>query len=106
MDRNQAIAAWNDVRDVYAASGLILPRVQMLLPDDWKQNPSVGDALMAMDAAGTLATDPNSAIPSPSVRIRAASTPSIDVPLIRPSAHMAESPDIFDLIPREIRFRS
>lgn len=64
MDRNQAIAAWNDVRDVYAASGLILPRVQMLLPDDWKQNPTVGDALMAMDAAGTLATDPNSAIPS------------------------------------------
>lgn len=63
MDRNQAIAAWNEVKDVYAAAGLILPPGQrMLLPDDWEKNPSVYDAVMGMDAA--MVTEPNAAIPS------------------------------------------
>jgi hypothetical protein len=63
MDRNQAIAAWNEVKDIYASRGLILPPGQrMLLPDDWEKNPSVYDAVMGMDAA--MVTEPNAAIPS------------------------------------------
>src|ERR1700760_2781162 len=63
MDRNQAIAAWNEVKDVYAANGLILPGVKMLVPDEFKHSNKslVG---LAMDAAGNLTTDPNSALPS------------------------------------------
>lgn len=63
MDRNAAIAAWNEVKDVYAANGLILPGVRMLVPDEWK-NTGKSLAQMAMDAAGNLTTDPNSALPS------------------------------------------
>ena len=63
MDRNQAIAAWNDVKDTYAANGLILPGVKMLVPDEWKQS-NLSLAQLAMDAAGNLTTDPNSAIPA------------------------------------------
>lgn len=63
MDRNAAIAAWNEVKDVYRANGLILPGVKMLVPDEWKNSDkSLVD--MAMDAAGSLSTDPNSALPS------------------------------------------
>lgn len=63
MDRNEAIAAWNEVKDVYAANGLVLPGVRMLVPDEWKNSgKSISD--LAMDAAGTLSTDPNSALPS------------------------------------------
>lgn len=69
MDRNQAIAAWNEVKDVYAANGLILPGVRMLIPDELKHSNmsllQMAGAGMAMDAAaGTLVTDPNSALPS------------------------------------------
>lgn len=63
MNRNEAIAAWGELRDVYAANGLILPNVRMLVPDEWKQS-NASLAQLAMDSAGTLVTDPNSAIPS------------------------------------------
>jgi hypothetical protein len=64
MDRNAAIAAWNEVKDVYAANGLILPGVRMLVPDELK-NSNKSLVELAMDsAAGTLVTDPNSALPS------------------------------------------
>jgi hypothetical protein len=62
MDRNASIAAWNELRPVYEANGLVLPGVRMLVPDEWK----VTDrslSQMAMDAAGNLVTDPNSALP-------------------------------------------
>ena len=63
MNRMEAIAAWNEVKDVYAANGLILPGCKMLVPDEWKSsNASLAD--LAMDAAGTLSTDPNGAIPA------------------------------------------
>jgi hypothetical protein len=63
MDRNAAITAWNEVRDVYAANGLILPGVRMLVPDEFK-NSNKSLSGLAMDAAGNLTTDPNSALPS------------------------------------------
>ena len=63
MNRMEAIAAWNELGPVYRANGLILPGVKMLVPDEWKQsNASLSD--LAMDAAGTLSTDPNGAIPA------------------------------------------
>ncbi len=64
MDRNQAIAAWSEVRDVYEANGLILNGARMLVPDEWKNVGQKSLAKLAMDAAGTLSTDPNSALPS------------------------------------------
>lgn len=63
MNRNEAIAEWGALRDVYAANGLILPGVKMLVPDEWK-NSNASLSQLAMDAAGTLSTDPNSAIPA------------------------------------------
>jgi hypothetical protein len=63
MDRNAAIAAWNEVRGIYAANGLILPGVRMMVPDEWK-NSDKSLVQLAMDAAGTLTTDPNAALPS------------------------------------------
>jgi hypothetical protein len=63
MNRQEAIAAWNEVKDIYASKGLVVPNVRMFVPDEWKHN---GNSLaqLAMDAAGTLVTDPNSAIPA------------------------------------------
>jgi hypothetical protein len=63
MDRNAAIAAWSEVRDVYEANGLILPGVRMLVPDEFK-NSNKSLSRLAMDAAGNLTTDPNAALPS------------------------------------------
>jgi hypothetical protein len=63
MDRNAAITEWNEVKDVYAARGLILPGVRMLVPDEFR-NSEKSLVELAMDAAGTLSTDPNSALPS------------------------------------------
>lgn len=63
MNRNEAIAEWGALRDVYAANGLILPNVRMLVPDEWKKS-NASLAQLAMDSAGTLSTDPNSAIPA------------------------------------------
>jgi hypothetical protein len=63
MNRNEAIAKWNELRPAYEAAGLILPGVRMLVPDEFKQtNKSLVE--LAMDAAGTLSTDPNSALPA------------------------------------------
>jgi hypothetical protein len=63
MNRMESIAAWNEVKDVYRAKGLILPGVKMFVPDEWKASNSSLEQL-AMDAAGTLTTDPNAAIPA------------------------------------------
>ena len=63
MNRQEAIAEWQSLRGVYEANGLVLPMVQMLIPDEWK-NSSASIKTMAMDAAGTLSTDPNSALPA------------------------------------------
>lgn len=63
MNRHEATAAWQKVKDVYEARGLVLPGVKMFIPDEWKSdNRSLAE--MAMDAAGTLSTDPNSALPA------------------------------------------
>lgn len=68
MDRQTAIQEWNEVRAAYEAGGLILHGCRMLLPDDFKHSQLSLKELatgMAMDsAAGTLVTDPNSAIPT------------------------------------------
>jgi hypothetical protein len=64
MNRQEATAAWNELKGAYAAKGLIMPGVKMLVPDEWKGAENL-EALLAMDAAaGTLVTDPNSAIPT------------------------------------------
>ena len=63
MNRHEAITKWEKVKDAYAAGGLILPGVKMFVPDEWKQGQRSIEQL-AMDAAGTLSTDPNAAIPS------------------------------------------
>ncbi|MHB8272522.1 hypothetical protein [Bradyrhizobium sp.] len=75
MNRHEAIAEWNSLRPIYAAKGLILPGVRMLIPDEWKHSGASIEQL-AMDAAGTLGTDPNSALP-------AMLTTSIDPDVIR-----------------------
>lgn len=63
MNRQEAIAAWNEVKGVYAEKGLIVPNVKMFVPDSWKG--ANVDEILAMDsAAGTLVTDPNAAIPA------------------------------------------
>lgn len=63
MNRAEAVAQWNEVRGVYAANGLIVPAVTMFLPDEWRES-EASIAELAMDAAGTLVTDPNSAVPT------------------------------------------
>src|SRR5580704_6695140 len=63
MNRNEAIAKWNSLRPVYEANGLVLPYTKMLIPDEYR-NSNKSLVQLAMDAAGTLSTDPNSALPS------------------------------------------
>lgn len=63
MNRHEAISKWAQVKDQYEAAGLVLPNVTMFVPDEWKQS-NASLASLAMDAAGTLSTDPNSAIPT------------------------------------------
>src|SRR6185369_4237987 len=75
MNRQEAIERWNALRPQYEAGGLILHGCQMLLPDEFKRSEQ-SIAKLAMDAAGTLSTDPNSAIP-------AMLTTSIDPDVIR-----------------------
>jgi len=63
MNRQEAIAQWRELRPVYERAGAFFPGATMFVPDEWKEDTrSLAD--MAMDAAGTLSTDPNSAIPS------------------------------------------
>ena len=38
MNRNEAIKAWNEVKDVYAANGLILPGGKWLFPGEWNNS--------------------------------------------------------------------
>lgn len=65
MNRAEAIKAWDDVKDTYAASGLVLPGVKMLMPEDWRARAGSVASEMAMDAAaGVLSTDPNAAVPA------------------------------------------
>ena len=64
MNRNEAVARWDREKSVYEARGLVLPGVRMFIPDEWKMSEASLDQL-AMDAgAGTLSTDPNSALPA------------------------------------------
>lgn len=67
MNRQEAIERWNQLKPQYEAGGLVLHGCRMLLPDEYKQSTASIRALadqMAMDAAGTLVTDPNSSIPA------------------------------------------
>jgi hypothetical protein len=64
MNRHEAIAEWDQLKDVYEANGLVLPGCKMLVPDEWKHSNLPLNKLMGMDSAGTLVTDPNSAIPA------------------------------------------
>lgn len=64
MNLQESRAAWAEMRGVYAANGLIMPGVSMLLPDEWRDDEHSSIADLAMDAAGTLSTDPNSALPT------------------------------------------
>lgn len=63
MNRHEAITEWDQVKGSYEAAGLVLPGVKMFVPDEWKQSNASLETL-AMDAAGTLSTDPNSSIPT------------------------------------------
>ena len=63
MDRTSAVQEWDRVRDHYEQAGLIVPGVKMFIPDEWKRSDRSIESL-AMDAAGTLSTDPNAAIPT------------------------------------------
>jgi hypothetical protein len=66
MDRNQAIAEYNAVRGILRhEKGIIFDGARMFIPDEWR-NAGEEKSLnqMAMDAAGTLGTDPNSALPA------------------------------------------
>lgn len=63
MNRHEAITEWSRAKDAFEAGGLILPGVRMFVPDEWKRSNASLETI-AMDAAGTLSTDPNSAIPT------------------------------------------
>src|SRR5215831_12088601 len=59
MNLQESLATWRSDAAIHAARGAVLPQVQGYVPDEWKSNYT-----LAMDAsAGTLATDPNSAVP-------------------------------------------
>lgn len=64
MNLQESRAAWAELRGVYEAAGLIVPGVSMFLPDEWRNDENASIADLAMDAAGTLSTDPNSALPT------------------------------------------
>lgn len=63
MNRQEARTAWQDVKAAYEARGLILPGVTMFVPDEYR-NTNISLHQMAMDDAGFLTTDPNSALPA------------------------------------------
>jgi hypothetical protein len=65
MDRNQAIAEFNKVRHVLNhEGGVIFDGARMFIPDEWKNTGDKSLRQMAFDAAGTLGTDPNAALPA------------------------------------------
>jgi hypothetical protein len=59
MNVQEARSEWQAHKAMLEEKGVVLPSVTMYLPDEWKK-----DFHLAMDAAGTLTTDPNGAIPS------------------------------------------
>ena len=63
MNKHEAIAEWQKVGPLYEAAGLVLPGAKMFIPDEWKRGERSLEQI-AMDAAGTLSTDPNSALPT------------------------------------------
>ena len=65
MNRQEAMTAYAADREMLRQKGIILPGVKMYLPDEWKEDFNLAMDAMGMDApAGTLSTDPNSAIPA------------------------------------------
>ena len=64
MNRQEAIASWQRHRGEWEARGLILPQAQMYVPDEWKNSDMSLEALAMDTGAGTISTDPNSAIPT------------------------------------------
>jgi hypothetical protein len=63
MNRHEAQAEWEQVRPIFEAKGLIVPGVKTFVPDEWR-DANISLAQLAMDDAGTLSTDPNSALPT------------------------------------------
>ena len=59
MNRNEARTEWQRDKVALERAGIVLPGVQMYLPDEWKH-----DWQMAMDAQPVLVTDPAAGIPS------------------------------------------
>ena len=65
MNRQEAISEFRRLKPEYEAAGVIIPGAKMFIPDDWVSgNLNLDEIAMAMDAAGTLSTDPNSALPT------------------------------------------
>lgn len=59
MNYQEAVSTWRADRAHFERLGVVLPDVRQYTPDEWKS-----DIGIAMDAAPTLFTDPNSAIPA------------------------------------------
>ena len=96
MNMQEARAEWLADRQALEEAGLVLPGVQMYLPDEWKRLPLDQVARLAMDALGpptltqnTLVTDPASAIP-------AILTTAIDPEVIRVVFSPLNFPEILD----------
>ena len=64
MNRQEAVSEFRRLKPEYEAMGVILPGAQMFIPDEWKSGNLSLEDVMAMDAAGTLSTDPNAALPT------------------------------------------
>ncbi len=65
MNRQEAISEFRRLKPEYEAAGCIIPGAKMFIPDEWQSgNLSLDEIAMGMDAAGTLSTDPNSALPT------------------------------------------
>lgn len=66
MNRHEARVSWEKEKGAFEAAGLYLPGVKMYVPDEWLQT-NASLEMLGMDAiggAGTLSTDPNTAIPT------------------------------------------
>lgn len=64
MNRQEAITEFRRLKPQFEARGVVLhPNTKMFVPDEWKTGNGI-TLEMAMDAAGTLGTDPNAALPT------------------------------------------
>ena len=64
MNRQEAIAAFANERNVYESTGAIFENVRMFIPDGWKHDFNLAmDQGLAMDAQPALTTSPNTGIP-------------------------------------------